>query len=189
MWIMKSPLFAGHSRYFLHSARFALPSLSGPVLEDELAALPSASERDPCGCWRGHVECQLAPGLWTLDSKLQTSLTAIQRAAHAQARLAHHVAIDLRGGHVVMAQQTPRFCTWSRRSRSRRAASFSSNCSGSTVTRSLSPSVPSATTGAAPGSSPPAAVPTAFDPGPPSPGAELPSASRPAGSDGNGKAS
>ena len=70
--------------------------------------------------------------------------------------------------------QTPgnpcsRSCTWSRRSRSRCAASFSSNCSGNTVTRSLSSSVPSATTGAAPGSSPPAAVPTAFDPGPPSP--------------------
>jgi hypothetical protein len=70
---MKSPLFTGHSHYFLHPARFALPSLSGSVLEVELAALPSASERDRCGCWRRDVECQLAPGPWTLDSKLQTS--------------------------------------------------------------------------------------------------------------------
>ncbi len=43
------------------------------MLEVELAALPSASERDRCGCWRRDVECQLGPGLWALDSKLQTS--------------------------------------------------------------------------------------------------------------------
>jgi len=49
--------------------RFALPSLSGSVLEVELAALLSASERDLCACWRRDVECQLAPGLWTLDPK------------------------------------------------------------------------------------------------------------------------
>ena len=30
----------------------------------------SGSERDRCGCSPGDVECQLAPGLWTLDSKL-----------------------------------------------------------------------------------------------------------------------
>src|SRR5208282_3835976 len=73
MWIAQSPLFAGYSHYFLHRARFALPPLSGSVVEVELAALPSGSERDCWGCWRRDVECQLGPGLWTLDSELQPS--------------------------------------------------------------------------------------------------------------------
>jgi hypothetical protein len=35
LWIMKSPLFTGPSPHFLHPARFALPSLSGSVLDVE----------------------------------------------------------------------------------------------------------------------------------------------------------
>jgi hypothetical protein len=42
---------------FLHPARFALPSLSGSVLEIELDALPSGSDRDCRGCWRRDGEC------------------------------------------------------------------------------------------------------------------------------------
>ena len=48
-WITKSPLFAGHSHYFLHPVHLALPSLPGLMLD--------------VGCW------MFAPH-WTLDSKL-----------------------------------------------------------------------------------------------------------------------
>jgi hypothetical protein len=96
MWITESPLFAGYSYYFLQAARFALPSLSGLVLEAGGWMLNSPRCRPGqsgtaagVGGGMSNASLRLDFGLWTPDFRLPYGLRLLRSAYSLSPKLGH----------------------------------------------------------------------------------------------------